>query len=1613
MPATMLSKYRLHPVFFVNRTIHINQSTSINLWDWEKNDSSLQAKFNITERKNENIESYNVICEVPGKNQSKSIMISGGHHDYFPGQGAADNTVGVATMLGILRWLNESNITPEYNITFVSWAGEERIFRGSSSYVFNQSNYCKNENITYMINLDFFAYDSPGSILNIITSTNAFCNSVSNITNRTDYSKRTQYGIRVTEEDGKHYKIADGAKPLYLCYVDDSPLNKKLGPFKKKTDLQIVTVGKPNMRDIVRHRSGGNFEFGDVLNHINQTDLNCTAEMVLNITKYLVLEPPENVFVNCSYTPFDLCGDGWNDSVNISFNVTTNLTSWATAKACLYNITTGQPVSDVNETSFTIYKGTNTSGHLAVTLYPIIANGTYNASIRIYDDRMNLDDECHQLINLSPYGKPIANYDYELSGLINHSVDFTDTSMASPGADIDEWYWNFDDGTHSHEQNPSHLYLLSKDYTVTLTVWDTNDFNDSWSDTLTIPNSSPYTSFTISDYAVNVETELSFTSTSTDEDGTIENYTWDFGDQSVSYEENPDHSYTQSGVYTVTLTTIDDDDATNMTTKSDCLIIANALVDDDFHDDPDAHEWDTIQEGINDVDNGGIIFVYNGSYDAIEINKPVALYGESRQGTFISGGDTVVQITDRNVSVNGFTVNGGTNGFDVYVKYDENHSSNVTIKNCDISENSNIGVLLNQSNDCLIENCSFTKNTYGVKIINNSEHNIIKKSVFSYCTYGVYVANSSSNFIGSPSISSPYPTDCLFTYNDTAMYLKNAEYNFILGCDIDGAPNPGIASTKGICLDDAENNTISTCYIHDVTNTGVYLHDSTWNKIEHSKIIKNPNGITFANSPENLIVQNHFGINTEYAIYLPSNSQNNHIYYNDFFVNGNSSTNQSWDANDERGKENLWSKEGNNTLTKTGPGEGNYWSDYTGGDEDQDGIGDTPYLLNSSGAERNDSYPVMEPYGWCDFTQDSTPPEFSNVSSTPSTVGFGSNVTISASITDNSSNISIVKVNIIYQNQSIGNYTMDDVGGSTYQYTFTDTWTVGQYNYTLWAMDETYNTNSSSEYHFHISANATISIATLKDNYSGNEYINITDPPNPTENLTLVGRGLTWDEYYNAITGQNILEVSTGPVNYQENNGTWTPINNTLNQITSTHPAYNYGYRTGNDRGLFGVYFKPNIQSDWPIAFTYNRSDNPTTSVIRSKLIGVGYVDPSSNWTYQYLQNVQSSQAQTNGNAITYEDVFTGTDVTWSYENTELKEAITMNNATKTALQNHPPSLYGLNNASSYLVFITKLDHQNLNLYNASELLNGNVTICDQGVDFKDTLGRFKCALPLGEAYELNNESMREKLTYRIVHLNGNTYLLSGLKLSDLNSMMFPVVIDPTLTVYSSSSDGYRSYQSTNYQSCWNATTGNGFYGAYNIFIGQNKQSTTYTIYRGYVYFNTSSLPSNAYIDSATLGLYKSSDYSTTNFLITVQNGQPTYPHDPLQTADYNRAYYSGDGGTLNTDSFGNGYNNITLNSDGLSWINRTGWTKLCLRSSRDINGNTPTGNEYVSVYTSEQGSSYTPKLVIAYRNQSKIKNNGSTDIKGYLLIQVQFYDDEAEPGAWIVENDTVNETSP
>jgi len=193
-------------------------------------------------------------------------------------------------------------------------------------------------------------------------------------------------------------------------------------------------------------------------------------------------------------------------------------------------------------------------------------------------------------------------------------------------------------------------------------------------------------------------------------------------------------------------------------------------------------------------------------------------------------------------------------------------------------------------------------------------------------------------------------------------------------------------------------------------------------------------------------------------------------------------------------------------------------------------------------------------------------------------------------------------------------------------------------------------------------------------------------------------------------------------------------------------------------------------------------------------------------------------------------------------------------------------------------------------------------------------------------------------------------------------------------TFYATSSDGNITKSTTigGYNACNKATSGTVYDTKPSIYVGQlyNGISRTYTIYRGYLFFDTSSIPDKATITSATLSLYANRDESTLcDFDVTIQNGQPNSPHNPLQTWDYDCTNYSGDGGTVNSTEFSTtGYKTITIKDDALSWISKTGTTKLCLRSHRDIANTAPgIGNEYVGFYAQEKGRATRPKLTVTY----------------------------------------------
>jgi hypothetical protein len=122
---------------------------------------------------------------------------------------------------------------------------------------------------------------------------------------------------------------------------------------------------------------------------------------------------------------------------------------------------------------------------------------------------------------------------------------------------------------------------------------------------------------------------------------------------------------------------------------------------------------------------------------------------------------------------------------------------------------------------------------------------------------------------------------------------------------------------------------------------------------------------------------------------------------------------------------------------------------------------------------------------------------------------------------------------------------------------------------------------------------------------------------------------------------------------------------------------------------------------------------------------------------------------------------------------------------------------------------------------------------------------------------------------------------------------------------------------------------------------------------RCFIYFDTSMIPNDPRVifTKAELHLYGNiDDNSDRDWDLVIQNGQPTYPHHPVENGDWYTGHYGDVGGFVNK-SLVNGYFCIPLNALGASWINKGGETKLGLRVSREINEDPPPLIDAVTVY--------------------------------------------------------------
>jgi len=158
------------------------------------------------------------------------------------------------------------------------------------------------------------------------------------------------------------------------------------------------------------------------------------------------------------------------------------------------------------------------------------------------------------------------------------SIQFDASGSSDPDGTIVSYEWDWEsDGTFETQVTTAtteHAFTSSGPHRVTLRVTDDKGATATVTKTIGISApQAPQASFTFSPTQPSVLEAVQFTDTSTDADGTITAWSWEFGDGAMSTDHNPTHTYSKKATFAVKLTVTDNDGLTG--TKSQALTVVN------------------------------------------------------------------------------------------------------------------------------------------------------------------------------------------------------------------------------------------------------------------------------------------------------------------------------------------------------------------------------------------------------------------------------------------------------------------------------------------------------------------------------------------------------------------------------------------------------------------------------------------------------------------------------------------------------------------------------------------------------------------------------------------------------------------------------------------------------------------------------------------------------------------------------------------------------------------------------------------------------------------------------------------------------------------------------
>lgn len=249
------------------------------------------------------------------------------------------------------------------------------------------------------------------------------------------------------------------------------------------------------------------------------------------------------------------------------------------------NITSGCAPLAVNFTDISSGSPTNWTWHFGDGAISRLRNpsrvydvpGDY--TIKLVINTRNGVDSIIRTQYLHVYAKPVVNFSTSnTSGCTPLIANFNDLSTSQNGS-IVSWNWDFGDGNLSTQRNPSHNYLSSGNFNVSLQT--TNNFG--CTNSKTVANyiqvyNHPNAIFTSSNIPICSAPELVRFNNGSTGLGSL-SYAWTFGDGTTSNDFNPvvSHNYVTTGNFNVQLIVTNSYGCTDTFVKNNAVVIANNI----------------------------------------------------------------------------------------------------------------------------------------------------------------------------------------------------------------------------------------------------------------------------------------------------------------------------------------------------------------------------------------------------------------------------------------------------------------------------------------------------------------------------------------------------------------------------------------------------------------------------------------------------------------------------------------------------------------------------------------------------------------------------------------------------------------------------------------------------------------------------------------------------------------------------------------------------------------------------------------------------------------------------------------------------------------------------